>query len=107
MATVSELSRSAVPLRRVLEAVSNVVSEIQTARSTVEQSRPDVRPFLIRSTRNVIDHYRRVLANHEISEAERKAIRARLTDQERLLRDLVREKEKQTMPRRGCLEEAA
>jgi hypothetical protein len=113
MATASQLARPAIPLRRVLEAVSTVVSEMQTAQSIVEQPRPmqraattDIRPFLIRSTQKVIDHYRRVLANHHTTEAEQKAIQARLAEQERLLRDLVEEQEERPMAERGCLEAA-
>jgi hypothetical protein len=113
MATVSQLARPATPLRRVLEAVSAVVSEMQTAQSIVEQPRSmqgaatsDIRPFLIRSTHKVIDHYSRVLANPHITEAEQKVIRTRLAEQERLLRDLVEEQEERPMAERGCLEAA-
>jgi hypothetical protein len=113
MATASQLAHPVIPLRRVLEAVSTVVSEMQTAQSIVEQPRPmqraattDIRPFLIRSTQKVIDHYRRVLANHHTTEAEQKAIQARLAEQERLLRDLLEEQEERPMAERGCLEAA-
>jgi hypothetical protein len=113
MATGSQLARPASPLRRVLEAVSTVVSEMQTEQSIVEQPRlmqraatADIRPFLIRSTQKVIDHYRRILANHRITEAEQKLIQARLSEQERLLRDLVEEQEERPIAERGCWEAA-
>lgn len=113
MATVSHLARPATPLRRVLEAVSTVVSEMQTAQSIVEQPRSmqrarttDIGPFLIRSTHKVIDHYRRVLANPNITEAEQKAIQTRLAEHEKLLRHLVKEQEERRMAERGCLEAA-
>jgi hypothetical protein len=44
--------------------------------------------FLIRSTQKVIDHYRRVLTTHPMSETEQETIRTRLAQQERLLNDL-------------------
>jgi hypothetical protein len=113
MATASQLARPATPLRRVLEAVGTVVSEMQTGQSIVEQPRSmqraattDIRPFLIRSTQKVIDHYRSVLANHHMTEAEQKVIQARIAEQERLLRDLVEEQKKRPMAERGCLEAA-
>ena len=113
MATASQLARSATPLRRVLEAVSTVVSEMQTTQSIVEQPRSmqraattDIRPFLVRSTQKVIDHYRRVLANHDMTEAEQKVIQTRIVEQERLLRELVQEQEGRPMAERGCLEAA-
>jgi hypothetical protein len=113
MPTSSQLARPATAPRRVLDAVSTVVSEMHTAQPIVEQPRPmqraattDIRPFLIRNTQKVIDHYRRVLANHHMTEDEQRVIQARLAEQERLLRDLVEEQEERPMAERGCLETA-
>lgn len=52
---------------------------------------PDVRTFLIRSTRSVIDHYRRVLAVHRMSQPERDAIQDRIAREEDQLRLLQRD----------------
>jgi hypothetical protein len=46
----------------------------------------------------VIDHYRQVLANHQMSEPERKAVQVRLAEQERFLRDLLGVQEEQAIP---------
>lgn len=99
--------RPTTPLRRVLEAVGNVAAEMQATKSIVNRLRPvqgwvttGTRQFLIRSTQNVIDHYRRVLANHQMSEAEEKEIQVCLAEKEGLLRDLLGTQEQQ-MPGRG------
>jgi hypothetical protein len=80
------------------------------ARPTTDQLRPIAEPaigprqFLIRSTQKVIEHYRRVLAKHQIPETEQEAFRARLAEQERLLNDLLRSYARPT--HRGVLEAA-
>ena len=50
---------------------------------------PDVRRFLIHSTRKVIDHYHRVLATHAMSEGERDAIYERIAREDLELRRLM------------------
>ena len=104
MGTVSQLSRPAFPLRRILEAVGNVAPEIQTD----ERRGPatGTRQFLIRSTRSVIHHYRQVLADHQMSPAEQKAVQVRRTEQERFLRDLLGVQEEQAIPGQGRLQAA-
>jgi hypothetical protein len=83
-------------LRRILEAISNGPLKVQprlggtdTSRSNEfgrRQSTPKTRQFLIRSTRNVINHYRRVLARDQLSEAERNGIHDRIRQEEDMLR---------------------
>jgi hypothetical protein len=50
---------------------------------------PDVRRFLIHSTRKVIDHYQHVLATHPMPEGERDAIHDRIAREDSELRRLM------------------
>jgi hypothetical protein len=50
--------------------------------------RAEARSFLLRGTRKVIDHYRRLLSTHSLSDTEKHAVLLRLEKHERLLRDL-------------------
>jgi hypothetical protein len=72
--------------RGVVEVSPTLPGAEHHARS-IAQSQAS-REFLIRSTRRVIDHYRRVLSIHRMTEVEQQAINARLAQQEELLRDL-------------------
>lgn len=62
---------------------------------------PGVRTFLIRSTRSVIDHYRHVLAVHQMSQPERDAIQDRIAREEDQLRLLQRDDALQQAPEHG------
>jgi hypothetical protein len=107
MGTVSQLSRPVASPLRILEVVGNVASEMQTNdRPGPETVAPGSMQFLIRSTRSVIDHYRQVLADHQMSEAEQKVVQVRLAEQERFLRDLLGVQEKQAIPGQGRLQAA-
>ena len=78
MGTVSQLSRPVSPPRRILEAVGNVTSEMQSGdRRGAEIVETGSRRSLIRSTRSVIEHYRQILADQQMSEADGKAGNAR------------------------------
>jgi RNase adaptor protein for sRNA GlmZ degradation len=91
------LASDAAALRWLL-ALSGVVSETQMTGAapdspkpvTISASRPanESVPFLILSTQRVIQHYRRLLARHPMSEAERNIIHERIQREERVLRDL-------------------
>jgi hypothetical protein len=102
MATTSGLSSLRSRVRGIVDSYP--------ARPTTDQQRPIAEPatgprqFLIHSTQKVIEHYRRVLTKHQMSEAEQEAIRARLAEQDRLLNDLLRSYARPT--HRGVLEAA-
>ena len=87
MARQSDLEQREVLLRRVLDALSDAQS-LPSRRPRIRSVGPraEVRSFLIRSTQNVIDHYRHLLSVHQ-SNIEKNAILLRLEEQERELRD--------------------
>jgi hypothetical protein len=106
MAT-TKLEQRACVLRRVLEAVTNTES-VSSGRPGIRpmDRRVEVRSFLIRSTQNVIHHYRRVLSIHQKSNIDKSAILVRLEEQERELRDLMRRDEERSMTAHAHFEAA-
>ena len=92
MATQSNLEKREVLLRRVLDALSEESLPNRRPRIRSVGPRAEVRSFLIRSTQNVIDHYRHVLSVHQTSNIEKNAM-LRLEEQERELGDLMRHNE--------------
>jgi|RhiMethySRZTD1v2_1073278.scaffolds.fasta_scaffold609972_2 hypothetical protein len=92
MATQSNLEQREVLLRRVLDALSEESLPNRRPRIRSVGPRAEVRSFLIRSTQNVIDHYRHVLSVHQTSNIEKNAM-LRLEEQERELGDLMRHNE--------------
>jgi hypothetical protein len=106
MAT-TKLEQQEFVLRRVLDAVSND-EPLLVSRSRIPPMSPrsEVRSFLIRSAQNVIDHYRRVLSVHQMSNIDKNAILVRLEEQERVLRDLMRHDEDLSMAAAAGLEAA-
>jgi hypothetical protein len=64
------------------------VRQYATRRVGTTSTRADARSFLLRSTQKVVDHYRRLLSTHSLSETEKDALLLRLEKHERLLRDL-------------------
>jgi hypothetical protein len=95
MARQTDLEQREVLMRRVLDALSDAES-LPSRRPRIRSVGPraEVRSFLIRSTRNVIEHYRHLLSVHQMSNIEKTAILLRLEEQERALRDLMRHNEK-------------
>jgi hypothetical protein len=103
----TNLEYRAVPLGRILDALSDADALPSRQRSTrPPDSRARVRSFLIRSTQKVVDHYRRVLAIHQMSNTDKNAILLRLEEQERALRDLMRQDEEWSIGAHSDLEAA-
>jgi hypothetical protein len=98
MATQTNLEQPTLVLRRVLDALTDA-EPLPSRRPRVRSVGPraEVRSFLIRSTRNVIDHYRRVLSVHQMSDFDKTAIVLRLEEQERALRELMRQDQEWSM----------
>jgi hypothetical protein len=67
---------------------------------------PKSTSFPIRSTRNVIDQYRRVLSVHQMSDFDKTAILLRLEEQERALRELMRQDQEWSMVSQAHLKAA-
>jgi hypothetical protein len=96
MAAKGVLQQEQPALRRLLEAISNGPLKEQLPLRGADTSRsdefgqltPGARQFLVRSTRNVISHYRRVLARDR-SEAERNGIHERIRQEEVVLLRLL------------------
>jgi hypothetical protein len=100
MATQSNLEQREVLLRRILDPLSDVDSLPSRRRRTRSVApHAEVRSFLIRSTHKVIDHYRSVLSVHQMSDIDNNAILVRLEEQERALRELMRQDEELSEPR--------
>ena len=74
-------------MNRQTTSMANREAAVQRVSPT--SPRAEARSFLLRSTQKVVDHYRRLLTTHSLSETERHAIQLRLDKQERLLRDLT------------------
>ena len=91
MARQTNLEHRAVLLCRVLDALSDA----DALRSP--DARVKVRSFLIRSTQKVIDHYRRVLSIHQMSDTDKNAILLRFEEQERALREWMRQGEERAI----------
>jgi hypothetical protein len=107
MATQSNLEQREVLLRRILDALSDADSLLSRRhRTRFVTPRAEVRSFLIRSTHKVIDHYRRVLSVHQMSDIHNNAILVRLEGQERALRELVRHDEELSIAAYSDLEAA-
>jgi hypothetical protein len=90
-------------LRRLLEVIGDGALKVQPPLRGTDTSRsdefgqwtPGARQFLVRSTRNVISHYRRVLARDRLSEAERNRIHDRIRQEEDVLLRLLGENDNQ------------
>jgi hypothetical protein len=107
MARQSNLEHRAVLLCRVMDALSDVdASPSRQCGSRSRGSRAKPRSFLIRSTQKVIDHYRRVLSVHQMSDTDKDAILLRLEEQERALRELMRQDEERSIAAPSYLEAA-
>jgi hypothetical protein len=107
MARQTNLEDRAVALCRVLDALSDadaLPSKQRRIRSP--ESRAKVRSFLIRSTQKVVDHYRRILSVHQMSNSDENAILVRLEQQERALRELIRQDEELSIAAHSDLEAA-
>ena len=70
------------------------------------ESHAKVRSFLIRSTQKVVDHYRRILSVHQMSNCNENAILVPLEQQERALRELIRQDEELSIAAHSDLEAA-
>jgi hypothetical protein len=66
-------------IRRVLSALGSLASELEAEkRNTAAAAQPDWRASLIAGQRNVIAHYRRVLATQRMPPVERQAVLDRI-----------------------------
>jgi hypothetical protein len=72
MATQTNLEQRTLVLRRVLDALTDA-GPLPSRRPRVRSVGPraEIRSFLIRSTRDVIDDYRRVLSVHQMSDFDK------------------------------------
>jgi hypothetical protein len=76
-------------IRRVLSALGSLASELEAEkRNTAPASAPDWRASLIAGQKNVIEHYRRVLATQRMPPAERQAVLDRIARIENEIRSL-------------------
>ena len=81
------LSTKAQPaLRRVLDAFGKLAFEFETERQDRASAIPDWRASFLEGQRNVIKHYRHVLATQRMAPAERQALLDRIARIEREIR---------------------
>ena len=88
------LSTQARPgLRRVLDALGKLASELEADKKSASVPQADWRASLIAGQKNVIGHYRHVLATQRMPPAERQALLDRIARLEEEIRSLERNSE--------------
>jgi hypothetical protein len=78
----NDLANTSLGLGRILAAVD-------TNSPAAAQPNDDGPGFLVHSTRKVIEHYRRVLSTHPLSDSERATIEQRIGREEAALRNFL------------------
>ena len=76
-------------IRRVLDALGQIASDLEPGEKPARPVEFDWRAVLIASQKNVIEHYRRLLATHQMPPAERQAVLDRIARIEDEIRGLA------------------